>query len=139
MGDPSVSHAILFADGASRGNPGPAAYGFVILSPSGEELDRGKATLGKVTNNVAEYQGVLNGLKRCLELGIPDVRVHSDSQLLVRQLEGRYKVRAPGILPLFQQIKAVCNDFKKVTFTHVPREENTVADSLANEALDASH
>ncbi len=126
---------ILYCDGASRGNPGPGSYGFVILE-NGEPIAEVGKKLGEVTNNVAEYEGVIEGLTRCLELGATEVTVRSDSQLLVRQLTGQYKVKAPHLLPLVQKAKALQQRFTKVAFQHVPREENKPADKLANAALD---
>ena len=124
----------LFCDGASRGNPGPGSFGFVILT--GEKvLAEGKACLGVTTNNVAEYQAVVHGLKKCLELKASEVTVKSDSQLMVRQMNGEYKVKAPRIKPLFDEARRLVRQFLKVAFVHVPREENSHADALANEAL----
>jgi ribonuclease HI len=125
----------LFCDGASRGNPGPGSFGFVVLA--GEKvLAEGRACLGVVTNNVAEYQALLHGLKKCAELKATEVTVKSDSQLLVRQMLGQYKVKAPQIKVLFEQARTLVRQFQKVHFVHVPREENSHADALANEALD---
>lgn len=126
---------IMYCDGASRGNPGPGSYGFVILE-NGETLVEEGKKLGEVTNNVAEYEGVIQGLSRCRELGATEVTVRSDSQLLVRQLTGQYKIKAPHLLPLAQKAKVLQKGFTKVAFQHVPREENKVADRLANAALD---
>lgn len=126
---------ILYCDGASRGNPGPGSYGFVILE-NGEAIVEEGRKLGEVTNNVAEYQGVIEGLTRCRELGATEVTVRSDSQLLVRQLSGQYKIKAPHLLPLAQKAKELQRGFAKIAFQHVPREENKHADRLANAALD---
>jgi ribonuclease HI len=125
----------LFCDGASRGNPGPGSYGFVVFS-DGEIVDQQGARLGTVTNNVAEYQGLVSGLKRCLELGAAEITVKSDSELLVRQLNGQYKVKAPQLKILFDEAKGLLHRFKKTSISHVRREENSLADALANEALD---
>lgn len=126
---------ILYCDGASRGNPGPASYGFVILE-NGSVIDRGLGRLGTVTNNVAEYQGLLHALVRCQELGATEVVIRSDSQLMVRQLLGQYKIKSPGLIPLFQKAKELLTHFSRFYAEHVPREENKLADALANEALD---
>lgn len=128
---------ILFCDGACRGNPGPGSYGFVIFE--GETiLAEGKASLGTVTNNVAEYQALIHGLQKCAELGLRHVVVKSDSQLLVRQMLGQYKVKAPPIKALFDQAIILGKKFTRVEFLHIPREENSHADALANEALDGT-
>lgn len=126
---------ILYCDGASRGNPGPGSYGYVLRSEN-KVISEGSGCLGEVTNNVAEYRGLLAGLSKALELGAKEVLVRSDSQLLVRQLNGQYKVKAPGIKPLVGEAKALLDRFDRVSIEHVPREENKEADKLANEALD---
>lgn len=125
----------LYCDGASRGNPGPGSYGFVVYQNE-EILHQGYARLGMVTNNVAEYRGLIEGLKKCRELGGTSVAVRSDSELLVRQLTGKYKVRSPLIRPLFEIAMDLARAFSAVTFEHVPREANSLADLLANKALD---
>ncbi len=128
---------ILYCDGASRGNPGPGAYGFVLLSENEIIFSQG-ARMGVVTNNVAEYEGLLKGLEKSLELGATEIAVRSDSQLLVRQLLGEYKVKAPHIIPLVEKAKRLLSRFKQVDISHIPREENSAADALCNEALDKS-
>lgn len=130
-------HLILYCDGASRGNPGPGAYGFVILEDDEVVFSEG-ARMGVVTNNVAEYEGLLKGLEKSLDLGATQITVRSDSQLLVRQLNGEYKVKAPHIIPLVQKARRLLERFHKVEITHIPREENSAADALCNEALDQS-
>lgn len=130
-------HFTLFCDGASRGNPGPGAYGYALLENEDIVFQEG-ATLGVVTNNVAEYEGLLKGLEKSLELGATSLIIKSDSQLLVRQLLGQYKVRAPHIIPLVDKAKRLLRQFKKTEIIHIPREENGLADSLCNEALDSS-
>ncbi len=126
---------LLFCDGASRGNPGPAAYGFVIFQNQ-DVLEQKGGRLGNTTNNVAEYQGLIHGLKRLVELGAKQIVVKADSEFMVRQLNGIYKVKAPNIIPLFQQAKALLENFEKAQILHVRREENSLADAMANEALD---
>ena len=128
---------ILYTDGAARGNPGPAAIG-AVLYEEGEV--RPVATmsrpLGVATNNVAEYQAVIDGLEAATEFDPDELVVRADSQLLVRQLTGRYRVKAPGLIPLHRKATALLDGFPSVRLEHVPREDNTVADSLANAALD---
>lgn len=128
---------ILYCDGASRGNPGPGAYGFIIMEGSDVVYSEG-ARMGIVTNNVAEYEGLLKGLEKSIELGATQISVRSDSQLLVRQLNGQYKVKAPHIIPLVQKAKKLLDHFKTVEISHIPREQNSMADALCNEALDRS-
>lgn len=128
-------HVTLFCDGASRGNPGPGSYGFVIFENGVAIAEEGK-TLGSVTNNVAEYEGVLQGLRKCLEIQAAEVVLKSDSQVLVRQLTGQYKIKAPHLKVLAQEATALLKQFKKVQILHIPREENKHADKLANAALD---
>jgi len=130
-------HLILYCDGASRGNPGPGAYGFVLMHEEDVVFSHG-ARMGVVTNNVAEYEGLLKGLEKSIELGATELTSKSDSQLLVRQLNGQYKVKAPHIIPLVQKAKKLLVQFKKVEITHIPREQNSMADALCNEALDRS-
>ena len=127
----------LFCDGASRGNPGPGSYGFIIYGPEGVLAKTGKR-LGTVTNNVAEYSALVEGLRRCKELGAEAVTVKSDSEVLVRQLNGQYKVKAPHLKPFFDEAKGLLSGFSKTTVMHIRREENSEADALANEALDSN-
>lgn len=127
---------IVYCDGGSRGNPGQAAFGVSIQDPSGEEIEAIGEKIGVNTNNVAEYQAVISALARCAELGATEVEIRTDSQLLVRQLEGLYKVKAPHLKPLHEQARKLARGIGKVTFTHVYREQNVRADSLVNEALD---
>ena len=125
----------LYCDGASRGNPGRAAYGFVIKSAD-KIIDSRGGYLGITTNNVAEYQGLLYGLRRCLELHATHVIVRSDSLLLVRQLNREYKIRSAHLRPLFDEAMALIRLFSEVKLLHIPREQNDLADAAANEALD---
>ncbi len=128
---------VLYTDGAARGNPGPAAIG-AVLYEEGEERPVAMMSrpLGVATNNVAEYQAVIDGLEAASEFDPDELVVRADSQLLVRQLTGRYRVKAPGLVPLHRKATALLAGFQSVRLEHVPRESNTVADSLANAALD---
>ena len=130
-----MSH-LLYADGASRGNPGPAAYGFVLMDPSRRVVAEGGDTIGVATNNVAEYRGLVAGLEAARSHGVDDLEVRLDSLLLVRQVTGRYRVKAPGLKPLHQRAAALLAGFTRHRVTHVPREQNSRADALANAALD---
>lgn len=125
----------LFCDGASRGNPGPGSFGYAIFEGS-ETIAREGRVLGTVTNNVAEYEGLIQGLARCQELGATEVTVKSDSQVLVRQLNGEYKVKAAHLQVLAQKARELLRGFERVQILHIRREENTLADKLANAALD---
>ena len=127
----------LMCDGACRGNPGPSAAGVVLYDEdSGAELARHKKYLGTLTNNQAEYQALILGLEEAGRLGARKVSILADSQLLVRQLEGKYRVKNPGIQQLFSQALRSLNRFESWKAGHIPRELNALADSLANEALD---
>lgn len=125
----------LFTDGGSRGNPGDAGLGFVL------EGDAARVTggwyLGSATNNVAEYSALIWGLRNALDLGVSDLAVCADSELMIKQLNGEYKVKNEGLRPLFQQAKELASRFISITFSHVYRENNAEADALANEAMDA--
>jgi ribonuclease HI len=134
-----LASARLFCDGASRGNPGPASAGAVVYdAETGEVAAEISRTLGIATNNVAEYQALLLGLEEALKLGARKVAVFADSQLLVRQLTGRYQVRHPDMRRLWGQARLLLGQFESWQASHVPREQNSVADRLANEALDAA-
>ncbi len=129
---------IVNTDGGSRGNPGPAACGAVVSDETGQVLlDRGQF-LGRQTNNVAEYEGVLLGLTMASELNADTVELRSDSELLVRQLMGVYRVKNPGLKVLFDKVQMALKPFKSVVVRHVRREENVEADRMVNEALDAA-
>jgi ribonuclease HI len=123
-------------DGASRGNPGEAGFGVHVASAAGEPIAGLYGYLGKATNNVAEYQALLHALRFALERGAREVSVYSDSELLVRQLEGRYRVKNPGLLPLFREAQSLLARFDRAHVKHVPREANREADALANKAVD---
>ena len=126
---------ILFCDGASRGNPGPGAYGFVLYSNNLVVFEEGQR-LGSVTNNTAEYQGLIKGLEAALKHGASDILIKSDSELMVRQLNGIYKVKTPHIKTLYEIARALLQQFNSTKIEHIRREENTRADELCNQALD---
>jgi ribonuclease HI len=127
---------IVYTDGASRGNPGPASFGAVVIDPTGTVRHEISERLGMATNNVAEYRGLIAGLEAALALGARRVEVRMDSELLVRQAIGRYRVRNPGLIPLHNRVLALRRQFDEVVFRHIPRGENRRADALANQALD---
>lgn len=123
-------------DGASRGNPGEAAYGVRVCDADGNEVATIGGYLGRQTNNHAEYQGLIAALQWARENGIAALEVRSDSQLLVRQMQGAYRVKSPGLRPLFEQATALVRGLESFRIVHVRREGNVEADSLANEVLD---
>jgi ribonuclease HI len=123
-------------DGGSRGNPGPAAYGVVIRDPRGEIIAKLKKYIGRMTNNVAEYYGLIAALDYAQAKGIRALRVECDSELLVNQMRGRYKVKSGDLRPLFERAKKMSQAFDSFRIEHVYREQNREADALANEALD---
>jgi ribonuclease HI len=128
----------LFTDGGSRGNPGPSALGFVIMDSKNEIIETGSKYLGITTNNQAEYQAVKAGLEACAKYTSDTVGVYLDSQLVAHQMNGIYKIKNRELWPIHQSIKQISEQkFKKVTFTHVPRELNKDADAMVNEALDS--
>ena len=131
---------IIYTDGASRGNPGPASYGFTISDENGELLYQEGKCIGITTNNVAEYTGVLAALKYVKEkFGNRqlEIELYADSKLVVEQLSGRYKVKSPHLKPIIDQIKILGLELGGAIHGHVPREKNRLADSLANMAIDS--
>ena len=128
--------AKLSTDGGARGNPGPAAYGYVLEADDGTVLAAHGETIGTATNNVAEYRALVAGLEKAVELQVDEVEVVSDSELLVKQMRGEYRVKNPGLQPLYEEARALARRITRVTFEHVRREFNRDADRLANEAMD---
>lgn len=127
---------VAYIDGGARGNPGPAGYGVRIETPEGQLVAEFHDAIGIATNNVAEYRGLIAALRWAQEHGQRQVRVRSDSLLLVNQMLGRYRVKHPGLQPLHQQARALVAHLDEVTFEHVRRENNVHADRLANAAMD---
>ena len=133
----TAAHKVqVFSDGAARGNPGPAGAGAVVVDSSGNVVAEVGRYLGQQTNNVAEYQGLLLGLRHALKHGANEVEVLADSQLLIRQLSGIYRVKHPGLIPLFEEAKKLLKQFRKVDLRHIPREQNGAADEMSNRAID---
>ena len=128
--------AKLFTDGGSRGNPGPAAYGFVLEAEDGTVLDARGEAIGIATNNVAEYSALIAGLECAVEAGVDELEVVSDSELLVKQMRGEYRVKNRALQDLFLDASRAARKIQRVTYTAVRREHNELADSLVNEALD---
>jgi ribonuclease HI len=133
-----MKKVILYTDGGSRGNPGNAAYGAVIYDEEGNDLKTLSKFLGKTTNNQAEYQGLHAGLEACVQLKADVVECRLDSELIVKQMKGEYRVKDPGLAVWHRRVKELLKNFQSVVFHHVRREKNKVADRLVNEALDAN-
>ena len=130
--------ARLSTDGGARGNPGPAAYGYVLEAEDGTVLDARGETIGVATNNVAEYRALVAGLEKALELGVSEVEVVSDSELLVKQMTGVYRVKNEALRGLSLEASRLARRLDRVTYKAVRREHNELADRLVNEALDAA-
>ena len=128
--------ARLSTDGGARGNPGPAAFGYVLEAEDGTVLAQHGEAIGVATNNVAEYRALLAGLARALALGVSELEVVSDSELLVKQMRGEYRVKNASLRPLSVEAGRLARTIGRVTYTAVPREQNELADRLVNEALD---
>jgi ribonuclease HI len=129
---------VVHVDGGARGNPGPAAVAAVASSAEGETLAERKAYIGEATNNVAEYRALLLGLELARSLGAREVEVVNDSELVARQIGGQYKVKNPGLKPLFLEALSALRGFDSWSVQNVPRAQNERADELVNEALDAA-
>jgi ribonuclease HI len=127
---------VAYIDGGARGNPGPAGYGVRIEDQQGTLLDEFLGFIGNSTNNVAEYTALLAALRYAQERGHRTVRIRSDSELLVRQMRGEYRVKNAGLQPLYQQARAIADTLDRITYEHVRREQNKDADRLANQAMD---
>ena len=130
--------ARLSTDGGSRGNPGPAAYGYVLEAEDGHVLDARGEAIGLATNNVAEYRGLLAGLRSALERGVDELEVVSDSELLVKQMRGEYKVKNETLRALQREAAELASGLSRVKYTAVRRTHNELADRLVNEALDST-
>lgn len=127
---------VAYIDGGARGNPGPAGYGVRIESPDGDLIDELHGGLGIATNNIAEYQGLLAALRYAAEHGHREVHIRADSELLVKQMRGEYRVKNAGLKPLFLEACALVRRIGDVSFTHVRREQNKEADRLSNLGMD---
>ncbi len=132
----SSNEIVAHIDGGSRGNPGPAAYGVVIETAQGQPVEAFAKFIGETTNNFAEYQGLLAALEYALGHGYPRLRVLTDSELMARQISGRYKVRSPDLKPLHDKAQAMIGRLESFSIRHVYREHNRQADRLANKAMD---
>jgi ribonuclease HI len=137
FGSPIGRSARANIDGGSRGNPGPAGYGVFIEQDDGTIVEL-KAAIGVTTNNVAEYSGLLAALTWAIDNRISELHIRADSDLLVKQMRGEYRVKSPGLQPLFEEARGLLRQIGRVRFEHVRREFNKDADRLANEAMDAA-
>jgi ribonuclease HI len=130
--------AVLHFDGGARGNPGPAGFGYVLRRPDGEGLGQGGEAIGVATNNVAEYRGLIAGLRHASRIGIRRLTVHGDSKLVIEQMRGAWRVRAEGLRALHEEARGLARSFDQIRFEHVRRAGNSDADRLANDAMDAA-
>jgi ribonuclease HI len=126
---------IIYTDGASSGNPGPSAIGAVIRDGQGRVISRISRAIGRATNNQAEYRAIIAALEEAIKLGAGAVDIKSDSELVVKQLKGRYRVKKATLRPLYQEVVKLVGSLEAFTITHIPREQNREADRLANKAL----
>lgn len=136
MPDPSFQYLSVWTDGAARGNPGPAGAGAALFDEQGRPVAQLARALGNATNNVAEYEALQMGLEEALRLGARQVDIFLDSELVVRQVEGTYRVRHPHLKPRLARIRSLLSRFASYGIRHVPREQNQLADRLANRAID---
>ena len=131
-----LEEAKLYTDGGSRGNPGESACAYAICKMDGTVVEKSGYYIGIATNNQAEYYGFKSGLERCRDLGIDEINLYSDSELVVNQMNGKYKVKNQELAPLNQEVKELVDSFEKVIITHIPRELNKITDSEVNRILD---
>lgn len=131
----SAKRLTIYTDGASRGNPGPAAIGVVIEDEQGRAVARVSRRIGETTNNRAEYLALIAGLEQAARLGAEHVEVRSDSELLVKQIGGQYRVKSPALKPLFEQVHHLMKEFQSSSIVHIPRGQNKAADALSRRAL----
>lgn len=133
----SIDHIIIYCDGGARGNPGPAGIGAVVSDPDGNVLESVSQYIGEATNNIAEYKALVAGLEAAARFDAARLTVRADSELMVRQLNGEYKVKNEGLKPLYQRVLELINTYDDVSISHVFREDNVEADLLVNAAIDA--
>ncbi len=131
-----MKKAVIFADGASRGNPGPAAIGATIKDKRGKLITFISQRIGRATNNQAEYRAIITALEEAIRLGAKQVDIKTDSELVVKQINGEYRVKKATLKPLYQQVKQLQGLLESFTITHILRQQNIEADKLANKALD---
>lgn len=136
MPDPAYPQVVVHVDGGARGNPGPAAIAAVLTTPDGEAIASEGRAIGRATNNVAEYRALLLGIERARELGASEVELVGDSELVVKQVKGEYRVKDAGLRELHTEVRAALADFERWSIRHVRRAHNADADRLVNQALD---
>ena len=132
----NINKVVIYTDGAARGNPGPAAIGVVIKDESGATIATISLRLGVTTNNQAEYYAIIAGLEKAVSMGVKNVSVKSDSELVVEQLNGRYKVKNAALRPLYLKVVELTGALDSFAISYIPRAQNAAADALANKALD---
>ncbi len=132
----NIKRVVIFTDGAADPNPGPAAIGVIIKDEQGKLIARISQCIGTTTNNQAEYKAIIAALEKAIKLGATHVEINSDSELVVRQLSGIYRVKKAALKPLYQKVKQLQGLLEGFTITHIPRQQNIEADNLANTALD---
>jgi len=132
----NVNKVIIHTDGAARGNPGPAAIGIIIKDEKGNLLARISRCIGVTTNNQAEYQAIITALEKAISLSGRQVVLKSDSELVVKQINGQYKIKNTGLRALYQRVVQLIGSLESFSVSYIPREQNAVADALANKALD---
>ena len=132
----NIAKVFIYTDGAARGNPGPAAIGAVIKDDKGNVLARLSRHIGNTTNNQAEYRAVITALEKAVGLGARQVILKADSELVVKQINGRYKIKNAALRPLYQEVVKLTGSLEKLTVSYIPRARNAEADALANQALD---
>ena len=135
----SINKVTIYTDGAARGNPGPAAIGVIIKNGAGLIIEKISQRLGVTTNNQAEYQAIIIGLGKAIELGAKNTVVKSDSELVVEQINGRYKIKNTALRSLYQKVVQLTGSLESFSISYIPREQNAAADALANKALDNSN
>jgi ribonuclease HI len=135
-GNSNLKQAKLFTDGGSRGNPGPSAIAFVICKMDDTVVEKSGSYIGETTNNQAEYQALKAGLERAGQLGVRELLVNMDSELVVKQINGQYKIKNAELLPHYSAIKKLAGNFEQIDFAHVPRALNSIADKEVNRILD---
>ena len=134
----AMKKLILHTDGGARGNPGPAGIGAALTTPEGDVVAEVSRYIGETTNNQAEYRALIAGLEKAKEVHADSLTCYLDSELIVKQLQGDYKIKNADLKPLVEIVRHLAHQFKEITFTHVPRERNKHADSLVNRAIDAA-
>jgi ribonuclease HI len=135
--DLNINKVVIYTDGAARGNPGPAAIGVIIKDEAGKTIAEISRRLDATTNNRAEYQAIIAALEKAVSLGARQVMIKSDSELLVKQINGQFKIKNTALRPLYQRVVQLTGSLERFSIFYIPREQNAAADALANRALDS--